>query len=55
VDLPASKIELRPSFDLAVLAEASGRDVLITQLAWFLQQARHRLFEPGTKLREGRI
>jgi hypothetical protein len=34
VHLPASKIERRPSFDLAVLAEASGPDVLVTQLAW---------------------
>ena len=39
IDLPAAKIELRPGFDLAVLAEASGRERLLAQLSWFLQQA----------------
>jgi alkylated DNA nucleotide flippase Atl1 len=39
VDLPAAKIELRPGFDLSVLAEASGRESLITELLWFLKQA----------------
>jgi alkylated DNA nucleotide flippase Atl1 len=39
VDLPAAKIELRPGFDLAVLAEASGRELLLAQLSWFLEQA----------------
>jgi alkylated DNA nucleotide flippase Atl1 len=39
VDLPAAKIELRPGFDLAVLAEAAGRESLITELSWFLKQA----------------
>ena len=32
VDLPASKIELRPGFDLDVIAEASGRERLLAQL-----------------------
>jgi hypothetical protein len=39
VDLPAAKIELRPGFDLSVLAEATGRESLITELLWFLKQA----------------
>jgi hypothetical protein len=39
VDLPAAKIELRPGFDLAVLADASGRELLLSQLKWFLEQA----------------
>jgi hypothetical protein len=39
VDLPAAKIELRPGFDLAVLAEAQGRELLVAQLSWFLERA----------------
>jgi alkylated DNA nucleotide flippase Atl1 len=39
IELPAAKIELRPGFDLAALAEASGRDLAIRQLSWFLEQA----------------
>jgi alkylated DNA nucleotide flippase Atl1 len=39
VDLPAAKIELRPGFDLAILAEASRRELLLAELSWFLEQA----------------
>jgi alkylated DNA nucleotide flippase Atl1 len=39
VDLPAAKIELRPGFDLAVLAETTGREPLVAELLWFLKQA----------------
>jgi hypothetical protein len=39
IDLPAAKIELRPGFDLAVLAEVSGRELVVAQLSWFLEQA----------------
>jgi alkylated DNA nucleotide flippase Atl1 len=39
IDLPAAKIELRPGFDLAVLAEGSGRELFIAHLSWFLEQA----------------
>ncbi len=39
VDLPAAKLELRPGFDLAVLADPAARDELLVALAWFRQQA----------------
>ena len=39
VDLPASKIELRPSFSLSVLADAAARDIFIDVLSWFHHHA----------------
>lgn len=39
VDLPAAKIELRPGFDLGLLADNSERDQLIAVLAWFREHA----------------
>jgi alkylated DNA nucleotide flippase Atl1 len=39
VDLPVSKIELRPGFELALLADAVIREDLIAVLAWFRDQA----------------
>lgn len=39
VDLPAAKLELRPGFDLCVLAEDSTRDRLIAIIAWFREKA----------------
>jgi alkylated DNA nucleotide flippase Atl1 len=38
VDLPASKIELRPGFSLAVLTDDDSRAQVIAALAWFLAQ-----------------
>ncbi|WP_214370454.1 MGMT family protein [Pseudonocardia sp. H11422] len=35
VDLPAAKIELRPSFPLQVLALQAAREALVEQLRWF--------------------
>jgi alkylated DNA nucleotide flippase Atl1 len=39
VDLPASKIELRPAFPLTVLADPAACELFIDVLAWFYQQA----------------
>jgi len=39
VDLPASKIELRPTFPLSVLADPAALEMLIQALDWFHQQA----------------
>jgi hypothetical protein len=38
VALPASKIEFRPSFPLNALGVDEQRDILIEQLAWFVDQ-----------------
>ena len=38
VDLPASKIELRPSFPLSLLRNEDARGRVIAALAWFLAQ-----------------
>jgi alkylated DNA nucleotide flippase Atl1 len=35
IDIPAAKIELRPSFPLAVLGSQSNRGALVEHLAWF--------------------
>jgi alkylated DNA nucleotide flippase Atl1 len=35
IDLPAAKIELRPSFPLDVLESPANRDALVEHLAWF--------------------
>lgn len=35
VDLPASKIALRPGFDLGILTDDAARDAFVEQLAWF--------------------
>jgi alkylated DNA nucleotide flippase Atl1 len=40
VDLPASKIALRPSFPLSLLADPGARETFIDTLNWFHQQAR---------------
>jgi len=49
VDLPASKIELRPAFPLTVIADPAAREILIDALGWFYQQATHQdsLLEAG--------
>ncbi len=39
VDLPASKIELRPAFPLAVLADPAALELFIEALGWFQQEA----------------
>ncbi len=39
VDLPESKIELRPGFPLTLLADGEARDQLIAVLAWFRERA----------------
>jgi alkylated DNA nucleotide flippase Atl1 len=38
IDVPTSKIELRPSFQLSVLADTAARDAVIEELAWYLRQ-----------------
>jgi alkylated DNA nucleotide flippase Atl1 len=40
VDLPPSKIELRPGFQLEVLADPAARDAVIEHLAWFIDVCR---------------
>jgi hypothetical protein len=40
IDLPAVKIELRPSAPLTVLGSPSPQDALIEHLAWFREAAR---------------
>jgi hypothetical protein len=35
VDIPEGKLELRPNFRLAHLAESSNRELLIETLTWF--------------------
>lgn len=49
VDLPASKIELRPRFGLTALADSSGQDLFIEQLAWFLHAA-NKVVRPALSL-----
>jgi alkylated DNA nucleotide flippase Atl1 len=39
VDLPAAKLELRPSFPLALLVTADSRAIFIDVLTWFYHQA----------------
>ncbi len=39
VDLPASKIELKPGFPLKVMADPASRDFFIEILSWFRDQA----------------
>jgi hypothetical protein len=39
VDLPASKIELKPGFPLKVLAAPASRDLFNEILGWFYDQA----------------
>jgi alkylated DNA nucleotide flippase Atl1 len=46
VDLPAAKIEMRPSFPLAVLADSAAYEVFTAALDWFYQQATRREAEP---------
>jgi hypothetical protein len=38
VDLPLSRLELRPSFPLQCLADPAGLDAAIEAQAWFLGQ-----------------
>jgi hypothetical protein len=37
VGLPSAKLELRPGFDLTVLANVTARDLFIEHLTWFGQ------------------
>jgi alkylated DNA nucleotide flippase Atl1 len=46
VDLPASKIELRPTFPLTILADLQARELFTAALEWFYQQASRREPEP---------
>jgi uncharacterized protein with ParB-like and HNH nuclease domain/alkylated DNA nucleotide flippase Atl1 len=39
VDLPEAKLELRPGFQMELLADAGSRDVFIDALTWFFRQA----------------
>jgi alkylated DNA nucleotide flippase Atl1 len=39
VDLPASKIELKPSFPLTVLADPAARELFVDVLGWFNREA----------------
>ena len=39
VDLPAAKLELRPGFDLALLANREARTLMAEHLHWFLEKA----------------
>lgn len=36
IDLPASKIQMRPSFELEIFADAARRSALGNALAWFM-------------------
>jgi len=38
VDIPPTKLDLRPGFDLDVLAAESNREVLAATLVWFFEQ-----------------
>ena len=40
IDLPASKLQLRPSFPMEVLQYPDRRDAVIEALAWFMATAR---------------
>jgi alkylated DNA nucleotide flippase Atl1 len=40
ISLPPSKLELRPGFDIELLADESCRDAVITELGWFMGQVR---------------
>ncbi|CAN5521525.1 hypothetical protein BH24ACT5_BH24ACT5_00270 [soil metagenome] len=40
IDLPRSKIELRPGFSLAILQQPDQRDAVIEALAWFMTTIR---------------
>lgn len=42
VDLPASKITLRPAFPLACLADPAALELFLDTLDWFRQEATHR-------------
>jgi len=39
VDLPAAKIDLRPGFDLSILANSAAREQLTDTLGWFYDRA----------------
>ncbi|WP_433497566.1 hypothetical protein ACQP1K_21850 [Sphaerimonospora sp. CA-214678] len=40
VDIPAAKLELYPSFDIAYLANEAVWDVVLAALEWFVDQTR---------------
>jgi hypothetical protein len=40
VDLPPSKLELRPGFPLEVLSEEEARNLFLDALGWFYFQAK---------------
>jgi hypothetical protein len=42
IDLPAAKIELRPSFPLPVLSDPAAREAFIDTLKWFFDKATAR-------------
>ncbi len=44
IELPASKIELRPGFQMSVLTESTVRDAVIESLAWFIEAAHQATF-----------
>jgi alkylated DNA nucleotide flippase Atl1 len=39
VDLPAAKLELRPAFDLRILADATARNLVIGSIGWFFERS----------------
>ena len=43
IDLPASKIELRPGFELELLQDEQVRDGFIEALAWFIEHHRRHI------------
>ena len=40
IDLPPSKLELRPGFDLSVLADRTNRDMIADALGWFYRRVK---------------
>jgi alkylated DNA nucleotide flippase Atl1 len=50
VELPASKIELRPSFPLSVFADPAARETFVDTLSWFHHQARRQDPEYGARM-----
>src|SRR5262249_19156025 len=57
VDLPASKIELRPAFPLTVFADPAALELFIEVLGWFHQEATYQdpVRDPGAESELARI
>ena len=52
VDLPVAKLELRPSFPLALLASIEARAIFIDALTWFYNQSNTPAEETADELRD---